>query len=54
MPGSPVEFRNGQSLAVFTDRYGSADPDAWLTSLEERGPQGFECPVMRAQTLLPS
>ena len=50
MPRSPVQFQKGQSLAEFTDRYGSAMPGSPLPA---RWPQGFEC-RMRAQTLLPA
>ena len=42
MPRSPV-FQKGQSLAEFTDRYGSEE-QCRAALFQARWPQGFECP----------
>ena len=43
MPRSPVQFQKGQSLAEFTDRYGSEE-QCRAALFQARWPQGFECP----------
>ena len=43
MPRSPIQFQKGQSLAEFTDRYGSEE-QCRAALFQARWPQGFECP----------
>ena len=43
MPRNPVQFQKGQSLAEFTDRYGSEE-QCRAALFQARWPQGFECP----------
>ena len=43
MPRSPVQFQKGQSLAEFTDRYGSEE-QCRAALFQARWPQGFEFP----------
>ena len=53
MPRSPVQFQKGQSLAEFTDRYGSEE-QCRAALFQARWPQGFECPECGRKTLLPA
>ena len=53
MPRSPVQFQKGQSLAEFTDRYGSEE-QCRAALFQARWPQGARVSRMRAQTLLPA
>ena len=43
MPRSPVQFQKGQSLAEFTDRYGSEE-QCRAALFQARWPQGFSVP----------